>query len=358
MKFVGKGWRALALAAVVAACNGDGGTEPAKATSVAATTPQTQTAAAGTPVAQAPAVRVLDQRGAGMQGVTVTFTASSGGTLGSTSVVTDAAGNASSGTWTLGATVGTQTVTATAAGLPPVQFSATAQDPCDTATPFTLGSVVTGALGGADCHASTGEYLDFYSVSLPSAQAVSFTMSSTNVDSWLEMYDANGSIVAINDDGPDGTVNSTIKVFAPTGNYFLAATTYDPNDTGAYQLASGAVAGNVNCEEYWVVPGVSITGTIASTDCDFDGFYADDYLVVLQPGQTLNLRMESTAVDAFLVLYDQFGDVIATDDDSAGGNNALLSYRNAGTSAALFIAEASTFDAGASGAYTLSVTRS
>ncbi|HEX6037535.1 Ig-like domain-containing protein [Longimicrobium sp.] len=357
MKFVGKGWLALALATVVAACEG-GGTNPAVATSITATSATTQQAIAGTAVAQAPAVRVLDQRGDPMPGVTVSFTVAGGGTVAASSAITDAAGNATSGTWTLGATAGNQTVTAGVPSLQPVQFTATAQDPCQTATTFTLGAVVSGSLGGADCHLSSGEYVDHYAVNLPSAQAVSFTMSSSSVDSWLEMYDANGNILAVNDDGAEGTVNSTIRVFAPSGNYFLSATSYDPDETGAYQLSSAGVAGNANCDEYWVVPGVSITGSIANTDCNFGGYYADDYLVVLYPNQTLNVRMESTAVDSYLALYDQFGDPVVEDDDSAGGNNAQLSYRNPGSSPILLVIDAGTFGPGATGAYTLSVTRS
>jgi hypothetical protein len=61
-------------------------------------------------------------------GVTVTFAAQNGGTVGSASVVTGANGQAST-TWRLGGTAGTQTLTATAAGLTgsPVTFSATAR---------------------------------------------------------------------------------------------------------------------------------------------------------------------------------------------------------------------------------------
>jgi hypothetical protein len=356
MKLMGKGWRAVALAALAAACTGDGGTETPVATTLTATSPATQTAVAGTPVATAPSVRVLDQDGAAMQGVTVTFTASSGGSVASPTATTDAAGNATAGSWTLGAALGTQTVTATVASLTPVQFSATATDPCDNNVTYTLGSTASASLATADCRLNTGEYI--YSVNLPTAQAVAFNMSSTTFDTWLEMYDAGGNIVAINDDAGAGTANSSVRIFAPSGNYFLAATSFSASVTGAYQLTSSGLAGNVNCDEYWVVPGVSIAGTLTATDCDFDGYMADDYLVVLRPGQTLSVRLESAAFDAYLALYNDDLDVVASNDDGAGGTNSLMTYTYTGTGPALFLIDASTFDPGESGAYTLIVTRS
>ncbi len=72
-------------------------------------------------------VSVTDQFSNGVPGVSVTFTATSGGgTFNPTTATTDASGEASS-VWTLGAPLGTQQAEATAAGLTgsPVPFSAT-----------------------------------------------------------------------------------------------------------------------------------------------------------------------------------------------------------------------------------------
>jgi adhesin/invasin len=77
-------------------------------------------------------VQVRDLFGNGVSGVSVTFTVTAGaGVIAPASpavVVTDANGNAALTTWTLGASLGTNTVTAAAAGLTgsPVSFNATA----------------------------------------------------------------------------------------------------------------------------------------------------------------------------------------------------------------------------------------
>ena len=73
---------------------------------------------------------VLDASGRLMYGVTVTYTVATGGGQLQlpTSVATDSRGIATSGTWTLGPAAGTQTVTASTAGVVgTVTFTATAQ---------------------------------------------------------------------------------------------------------------------------------------------------------------------------------------------------------------------------------------
>ncbi len=85
-----------------------------------------QTAGAGTAVVIAPAVRVNDALGNPVAGIVVTFTVSSGGgTVSGTTATSNASGIASVGSWVLGSLTGTNTLTASAPGLPSVVFSAT-----------------------------------------------------------------------------------------------------------------------------------------------------------------------------------------------------------------------------------------
>ncbi len=85
-----------------------------------------QSALIGSAVSINPAARVSDQYGNAIGGVPVTFTISlGGGSIGTPAVATtDTAGIARSPAWTLGLVAGLNTLTATAAGLPSVTFSA------------------------------------------------------------------------------------------------------------------------------------------------------------------------------------------------------------------------------------------
>ena len=107
------------------------GTEPASVTNVAVLAGNYQPGLAGYPVNIRPAVRVLAANGTPVPNVTVTFAVTSGGgSVAGGTATTNAAGVAQSGAWTLGASPGVNTLTATVAGAGfagnPVTFTDTA----------------------------------------------------------------------------------------------------------------------------------------------------------------------------------------------------------------------------------------
>ncbi len=86
-----------------------------------------QSAASGSLLLTAPSVVVRDARGNPVGGVTVSFTTGvNSGSVTSSSAVTNAAGIATAGSWRLGPIAGTQTITASVAGIADVMFTATA----------------------------------------------------------------------------------------------------------------------------------------------------------------------------------------------------------------------------------------
>jgi len=330
--------------------------QPRAPTTVTATTPVNQTGPANTPVAVAPGVVVNDQRGAPMAGVVVTFAVTAGGgMLGTTTATTNASGQASAVSWTLGPNLGLNTVTATVAGLAPVTFSATAQvDPCTTLTTYTLFATIQASLATSDCRLDGGYLADIYGLTLPTAQRLELRMTSGAVDSWLELYDSQGNFVAGNDDVASADVNAVVRAYVPAGNYLFAATTAFANEVGAYQISSVTFADNVSCGDYWLAPGVTVPGTLSASDCGSAAGFSDQYLLVLDAGQTITVRMESAQVDPVVQLYDVDG-LVASNDNGGGGTAALLTYT--ATDLSLFLLNAGTAAAGQTGAYTLTVTR-
>ncbi len=101
----------------------------AAATNLLANSATTQTDTAGLPAAAPPSVKVTDINGNPVAGVSIAFAVTGGGgsILPVTPIATNALGIATLTSWTLGAAVGANTVTATAAGLTgsPLTFSAT-----------------------------------------------------------------------------------------------------------------------------------------------------------------------------------------------------------------------------------------
>lgn len=118
--------RGLSCAAllIAAACGGDPALVPSVSTATASTT---STATVASSVGTIPSVKITDSKGRAVKDVMVRWrVASGGGKVVNDSVRTSPAGEATSGGWTLGTLAGTQTLTASADGVPTVTFSAEA----------------------------------------------------------------------------------------------------------------------------------------------------------------------------------------------------------------------------------------
>ncbi len=75
------------------------------------------------------------------------------------------------------------------------------------------------------------------------------------------------------------------------------------------------------------MPGTTVTGVITYTGCQYtDNTFADLYLLNLAADATIDLRLNSSDFDAYLVLLDSNGAVIDEDDDSGGNTNARVTH--------------------------------
>jgi hypothetical protein len=97
---------------------------PGPATRLRAWAGDGQTAPAGTVLATAPAVKLVDAFGNGIAGVAVRFALTGGGSVPASTAQTDAEGVASPGAWTLGAVAGTNALLAVADGVDSVAMTA------------------------------------------------------------------------------------------------------------------------------------------------------------------------------------------------------------------------------------------
>lgn len=134
-------------------CGGgsDGGTGPAPVpTDMAIQSGGSQSGTVGAAVTALPAALVTDAQGRPVGGIAVTFTIKSGGgTVTGGSARTNSQGIATVGSWILGGTAGTQSLTGTTAGIPPVEFVAEAvAGPPAAVTPL-LGNHQLAAAGSA-----------------------------------------------------------------------------------------------------------------------------------------------------------------------------------------------------------------
>ena len=206
---------------------------------------QGQSANAGAAVAQRPSVKVQDAGGNGIAGVTVSFAVQSGGgAVTGASVVSDANGIATVGSWTLGGSFGANSVRATATGLPPVDFTANAvADVCakEAATPIAVGQTINGTLSLSDCVRPAPDLRNFdnYKLTLTSSTQLTIDLDATGFDAYLFVFNfANDTLIAEHDDIVLGVnTDSRINITLPSGEYLIRATSFDSLQTGTYALS-------------------------------------------------------------------------------------------------------------------------
>ncbi|HKV74900.1 MAG TPA: Ig-like domain-containing protein [Gemmatimonadales bacterium] len=343
--------------ALLAACSSGSGPS-STAEKVLLVSGDAQDGSAGAILGHPLKVRVSDGMGQPVAGVPVAWSViEGGGHVSSATVSTDQSGGASV-TWTLGPVVGTQLVEARVGALHPAMFSATAgpPDPCKTPPPYTLGSTIEGTLAPGDCVLTDGSYVDYYSFSVPAMTARRFTLTSDSLDAFLFINTPAGVSLAIDNDG-GGQHDASLRILLGPGEYQVAANSLDPGTRGPYTLAStGASLAVDSCADVWVTGGVNLSEQIETTDCvDPSGpYYSDELLLWLDIRQLITVAEHSADFDALVGLLDlSIGKIVATDDDSGPGRDALMTFTT--THAGEYVLIATTFLPDSTGAYTLTV---
>lgn len=359
---------ALLLASLSTACGGDddGGTGPSgRRLAIAPGQPDSQFVDPSTDVAVAPAVLVTDAAGQPVANVRVTFTPGSGaGTVTQGTPVTNAQGIATVGSWRAGAAEGRQTLVASVPGSSDqVTFVANAvsggSDPCLRFGTLAIGGSASGALAQGDCEFDDGSFLDLYNVTTTGALNHEIRMSSGNIDTFLWLWEPDGSIVGLNDDSYE--TDAAIRIIGPAESLVLGANSYEAQDAGTYTITTSSGARPAGCvTNTFLRPGASFTEAIANTDCEaFEagaGSWEDAYYVFLDNGAGVTLTYASTAFDPYLRVYARTSSTaVAADDNSGGGTTARLTVRNTSGQRDYFIVVPTTRAAGGVGAYTMQV---
>jgi hypothetical protein len=190
---------------------------------------------------------------------------------------------------------------------------------------------------------------DVWHFDAPVEQCITIHMDAVDVnalDTYLELYDGEGTLVAEDDDSGEGT-NSLIVEFpiVVTGTYTIHALTY--GGAGDYVLGVEAVAPSGGGTLWY---GATVTGTLPAPwsrhEWAFEG----------EEGQVVDVAMDAAdgALDCYLELYSPDSTLLTTDDDSGVGYNALIEYYTLPVEGAYrVVARGGEF--GATGAYSLTL---
>ena len=222
--------------------------------------------------------------------------------------------------------------------------------------PISVGQTLSGSLTTSSGRSvgCSGCFADLYQFSVTSSQTLNIVLTSSAFDAFLRVLDSSGSAtIATDDDGAGGSNARIYRTFA-AGTYRIEATSYASGSTGAYTLALNTV--NVTVTPITVgTAATTVNGTLSASSgssVGCAGCYASSYGFTLSSAQTVQIDLTSTAFDTYLRVLDSNGVVVAADDDSGDGSNSLIRRSFA---AGTYRIEASSYNTGAAGAFTLVV---
>ena len=213
-----------------------------------------------------------------------------------------------------------------------------------------------------------GSYARYYSFTLESESEVTITLES-EIDTWLYLLEGSGRTGTVrydNDDIVSGNLDSQIRETLSTGSYTIEATTYDAGVTGSFTLT---VSGLGTAVETGTEPTPSDSCVVALSgdqiitgqwvdECaseNREGSYARYYSFTLESESEVTITLESE-IDTWLYLLEgsgRTGTVRYDNDDIVSGN--LDSQIRETLSAGSYTIEATTYDAGVTGSFTLTV---
>jgi hypothetical protein len=103
--------------------------------------------------------------------------------------------------------------------------------------PLNSSAEITDTLTAKDIPTGQGGFARDYTVKLNKGDNLAIDLSSENFDTIITLLAPNGSTVAENDDGPDGTSNSLLFTrITETGNYIIRVRSFGETGVGNYKL--------------------------------------------------------------------------------------------------------------------------
>lgn len=229
--------------------------------------------------------------------------------------------------------------------------------------PVTLGASTTGELAETDpvLDDGKGAYYDLYRVQGRKGQRLLVEMSAGELDSFLgigRMVGDSLHVEATDDDGGGDKDARLLHTLPEDGTYIIRAQALDVNATGAYTLKLSERPART-ATVVALATALAVSGALRDSDPDADdGTFFDTYRITVRAGETVSITMRSSVVDSYLTLGRMMNDSftsVATDDDSAGGNNAQIehTFEEGGE----YLIRAGAVGTGKTGAYTIRLDR-
>lgn len=178
-------------------------------------------------------------------------------------------------------------------------------------------------------------------------QSVTITVTSLDFDPFVTLTDSNGATLTSDDDSA-GSLNAQIEGFTlpETGGYNIVVSNAGGSGAGAFTLELSGDGVTIEQPDTNTIRPGSLDGELTLDQL------AAVYFFEGEAGQTVTIVATSNEFDAFLTLSGSDGNVLISDDDSAGNLNARIDGFTLPANDTYTIT-VSSFTEGVSGAFTL-----
>lgn len=165
---------------------------------------------------------------------------------------------------------------------------------------------------GYTVNGQLGDQAETFVFAAEEGQQLIITLNSNAFDPLLIVNDANGRLVAEDDDGGNG-LNARLTLVVPeTGEYEIIVTSFRDNARGPFRLSVTLIT----------LPTIAIGETVEG---EFVG-QTESYELTLAAQEPVVIELESDDFDVFLSVLDSEGVELITDDDSGEAFDALLVF--------------------------------
>ena len=242
-------------------------------------------------------------------------------------------------------------------------------------------TVVDAWAEGCDSAEEGRGFARYYTFTLGQESELSIVLESEHADTYLYLREGESRLynyLAEDDDSPD-TTRSEIQGILGAGTYTIEATTYRPGETGSFTLTlistgtdeepvptptlmpvptpAPTAAPGEGCVSAMVPSGI-VFGEWAPgcESTNRDGRHARYYTFTVRTPETITITLESSEADTYLNLLegsDEHGEIIHFNDDV--GSDTTISRIEEHLEVGTYTIEATTYEAGEKGGFTLTV---
>ncbi|MEZ4421844.1 MAG: caspase family protein [Gemmatimonadota bacterium] len=208
----------------------------------------------------------------------------------------------------------------------------------------------SGTLRAGDARLESGEFVDRFEIEAAPGDTLVADLTSSEFDPYLYVRSPSGQQTD-NDDWEGDATHARIELpVDEAGTWTVAATSFQPGESGAYRVRISVRAGAGRQSDG---PRIETGRLEAGDETLQSGEYVDTYAVEAQAGERLVVDLRSSELDPYLMLIPPSGETVQNDDFEGDARRSVIAQDL--TVSGTYRVAVTSYQPGETGAYTLRI---